>query len=244
MSFLDFIFPKRCVNCRRIGAYICPDCFVYIQFNEAGTCVVCQRASFDGLTHPVCKGKYNPDGVFSSLVYKGVVKKLIYKFKYNPHLTDLKSVMEDFFYEGLIQKEQFYKLLVTKSVLVPIPLHKTRARKRGYNQSLILAKGLGRRLNIEVLDCLERVRDTKTQVGLKKEEREGNIKDAFRIKKNVILSKAKDLDSSDSPQNDKAGQVFLIDDVVTSGATLKEAAKVLKKAGVGKVYAITLAHGQ
>lgn len=244
MSFLDFIFPKRCVNCRKFGAYICPNCFTYISFNETGTCIICQRPAFGGLTHPVCRGRFTPDGVFSSLVYKGVVKKLIYKFKYNPNLTDLKSVMGDFFYEGLIQKEQFYKLLVTKSVFVPIPLHKTRARKRGYNQSLILAKGLSRRLNIEVLDCLERVRDTKTQVGLKKEEREGNIKGAFRIRSNVILSGAKDLDSSVSPQNDKARQVFLVDDVVTSGATLKEAANVLKRGGVGKVYGITLAHGQ
>ena len=231
MSILDFIFPKRCVNCRKFGEYICTNCFSFIAFHDSGVCIVCQRASIGGLTHPVCRGKYTPDGVFSSLVYKGVVKKLVYKFKYNPNLTDLKTVLDDLFYEGIIQKEALHKVLGSNSVLVPIPLYKSKIRKRGYNQSQILAKGLGKRLNISVLDCLERVRDTKTQVGLKKEEREENIKGAFKIKNQK--SKIK---------NFKV--VFLIDDVVTSGATLKEAAKVLKKAGVEKVFGITLAHGQ
>lgn len=231
MSILDFIFPKYCVNCRKFGAYLCPNCFSYIAFNESGTCIVCQKSAIGGLTHPACRSKFTPDGVFSSLVYKGVVKKLIYKFKYNPHLTDLKNTLIDLFHEGIIQKEEFYKLLDTESVLIPIPLHKARFRKRGYNQSEILARGIGKKLDIEVLDCLERIKNTKTQVGLKKEEREENIKDAFRLKIKELRLK-------------NFRQVFLVDDVVTSGATIKEAAKVLKKAGVSKVWALTLAHGQ
>lgn len=214
-----------------MGAYICTNCFVYIAFNETGTCIVCQRPAIGGLTHPVCSTKYTPDGVFSSLVYKGVVKKLIYKFKYQPNLTDLKSTLTDLFYEGLIQKEAFYKLLDQDSVLIPIPLYKSKMRKRGYNQAEILAKGLEKRLNVQVWNALERVKNTNTQVGLTKDEREENIKGAFRLKiKDLRLKNIQ--------------VAFLIDDVVTSGATLKEAAKVLKKAGVGKVYGITLAHGQ
>lgn len=231
MSLIDYIFPKRCVNCRKIGAYICTNCFAYISFNETGTCIVCQRASIGGLTHPVCKTRYTPDGVFSSLVYKGVVKRLVYKFKYNPNLTDLKNTLTELFYEGIIQKEAFHKVSGTNSVLVPIPLYKSKMRKRGYNQAQILAQGLGKKLGIPVLDCLERVKDTKTQVGLKKEEREENIKGAFMLKKHELRIK-------------EFKQAFLVDDVVTSGATLKEAAKVLKKVGIGKVYGITLAHGQ
>jgi len=78
---------------------------------------------------------------------------------------------------------------------------------------------------------LERVKKTKTQVGLTQTERQENIKDAFVLKKQVVLPF----------KNQK--QVFLVDDVSTSGATLREAAKVLKKAGVAKVWGITLAHG-
>lgn len=263
MSILDFIFPKRCVNCRKIGSYICTDCFAFIKFHDQGICLVCQRASIGGLTHPVCRGRYSPDGVFSSLVYKGVVKKLVYKFKYNPNLTDLQETLTDLFYEGIIQKEALNKVLEKDSVLIPIPLYKSKMRKRGYNQSLILARGLGKSLNLPVLDCLERIKDTKTQVGLKKEEREENIKGAFALKpkfeyRNSKIETNSKLKNSNSQKVSDFGFrasglcVFLVDDVVTSGATLKEAAKVLKKAhsassgraGELKVYGITLAHGQ
>jgi competence protein ComFC len=270
MSLLDLLFPKRCVNCRKIGAYICANCFAFIKFHEGGICVICQRPAIGGLTHPICKTRYTPDGVFSSLAYKGVVKKLVYKFKYDPNLTDLKSVLIDLFYEGIIQKEVLYKLLQRESVLVPIPIYKGRMRKRGYNQAEILAKGLSKNLDMPVLNILERVRDTKTQVGLKKEEREVNIKGAFAIKpqfetriskletnsklQNANAQKVSDFGFLPAGRQGRASglQIFLVDDVVTSGATLKEAAKVLKKAhsassgraGELKVYGITLAHGQ
>jgi len=195
-------------------------------------CTVCQKQAMGGLTHPICRTMYSIDGVFPSLVYKGVVKKLIYVFKYPPYLTDLQSQLIDLFYEGIIQKEQFFSLIQESSIFVPIPLHQGKFRKRGYNQAKLLAEGLAKRFDAPVLDCLRRVKSTKTQVGLTKEERRKNIEQAFELKK----------DSLDLIQ--KYQQVFLIDDVVTSGATLREAAKVLKKTGVAKVWGLTLAHGE
>lgn len=195
-------------------------------------CVVCNRQAMGGLTHPVCKTRFTIDGVFPSLVYKGVVKKLIYTFKYPPYLTDMQSQLVDLFYEGIIQKEQFYRLLTTESVFIPIPLHKKKLRKRGYNQAELLAKGLSKKLDASVVNCLERVKETKTQVGLSKEMRAENIKNAFALKP-AFLEQVSGLQ-----------QVFLVDDVATSGATLLEAAKVLKKAGVKAVWGVTLAHGE
>lgn len=232
MSILDFLFPKRCVNCRKLGAYICTSCFTYISFIESGICVVCQRAAIGGITHPICKTSYTTDGVFSSLVYKGVVKKLIYQFKYKPHITALKDVLSDLFYENLIQKEAFYRQINQESILVPIPLHSSKLRKRGYNQAHLLAEGLAKRFGLEVVDCLERNRDTKTQVGLTQDLRLSNVRGAFGVKKSFY------------PTIKEWQQIFLVDDVSTSGATLKEAAKVLKKEGVKKVWGLTLAHGQ
>lgn len=193
---------------------------------------MCQRLTIDGITHPVCKTRYSIDGVFPSVVYKGVVKKIVYTFKYPPYLTDLQSTIVELFCEGIIQKEQFYELLFIKSIFVPIPLHKKKLRKRGYNHSHLLAKGLTKRFGVATIDCLERVKETKTQVGLTKEFRQENIKNAFAIKSDFseILK--------DQPQ------VFLVDDVVTSGATLKEAANVLKRAGVKHVWGVTFAHGE
>jgi competence protein ComFC len=195
-------------------------------------CVVCQRQAIGGVTHPVCRTRNGIDGVFSSLVYKGVVKKLVYTFKYPPYLTDLESLLTDLFYEGIIQKEQLHPLLQTPTLFIPIPLFKTKLRKRGYNQAQILAEGLGNRFAFPVVDCLWRVKETKTQVGLSKETRQENIKNAFAIKPEYV------------DQMNGVSQVFLIDDVATSGATLREAAKVLKKAGVATVWGLTLAHGE
>jgi ComF family protein len=100
---------------------------------------------------------------------------------------------------------------------------------RGYNQSALLAQGMGKKLSVDVLDCLKRIKKTQTQVGLSQAKRLENMKDAFVLKKSFTAEKYE--------------QVFLVDDVVTSGATLREAAKVFKKAGVEKVWGITLAHG-
>lgn len=180
----------------------------------------------------MCTNSLTIDGVFSSLVYVGVVKKLVYKFKYPPYLTSLHGMLTDFFHEGLIQKEMFYSILKQKGVLVPIPLHDSKLRKRGYNQSLFLAQGLGQKLDMPVEDMLKRIKNTKTQVNLSQKERAENIKGAFGFQSRY-LDKVKEYK-----------QVFLVDDVVTSGATLKEAAKLLKRAGVKKVWGITLAHGQ
>lgn len=166
MSLFDWIFPKRCVNCRAFGAYICPNCFSYISFLEHGFCVVCQRKAIGGVTYPICKSSYTIDGVFSSVAYINMVKKLIYYFKYKPYLSDSKSVLIDLFFAGLMQKEVFYSILTLETRLTPIPLHKTKLQERGYNQSYLLAAGLFKRFGLQVADCLERVRNTPTQVGL------------------------------------------------------------------------------
>lgn len=238
MGLLDLIFPKYCVNCRKIGSYICPNCFAYLSFDVNPACVVCNRASIDGLTHPVCRGKYTIDGVFSSIVYKGIAKKLIYNFKYKPYLTDLKTVMSDLFYEGLIQNESFNKALnSSNSILVPIPLFKTKLKSRGYNQAEILSIELGKRLDpshvlrMTTENVLERVINTDSQFKLKKEERKENIKGAFKISNKYQFQMS----------NFKSISVFLVDDVLTTGSTLMEAANILKRNGVEKVWGLTLA---
>lgn len=203
-----------------------------IRFTDVMVCTVCQRQALGGFTHPVCRTRYTIDGVFPSLVYKGVVKKLVYVFKYPPHLTDLQEQLVELFFEGIIQKEQFFSLLTSPSIFIPVPIHAGRYRKRGYNQSKLLAESLAKKFNVTVVDCLQRVKSTKTQVGLTKDERAKNIADAFVFKKELVSL------------TQKYQQVFLIDDVATSGATLREAAKVLKKAGFKKVWGLTLAHGE
>lgn len=189
-------------------------------------CAVCGRQAVSGITHPICKRRHDIDGVFTSLVYRGVAKKLVYQFKFQPYLTNLRYIVSDLFYEGLIQQELFFKINHAHAVLVPIPLHTARERSRGYNQSEILATDLGKRLGLPVKNLLTRTKPTVSQVGKTQKERRENIKGVFALKGKV-----------------DASTVLLIDDVLTSGATMNEAAKTLKRAGVKEVWGLALAHG-
>lgn len=231
MNILDFLFPKYCVNCKKFGDYLCPDCFVRLSFDTKNICLTCGRPSYNGLTHPGCIKKNSVEGSFTALVYGQIVKKLIFQFKYEPHLTGLKSFLGDLFYESLVQYEEFEKVIEKfgkELILVPIPLSSKKMRKRGYNQAEILAKELGKKFNLEVIDCLNRIKDTRSQVGLNKKERQENIKRAFKLKEKYSA-------------NFKNQRVILVDDVLTTGSTFSEAAKVLKHSGVRQVWAVALA---
>jgi len=190
-------------------------------------CLACNRGSIDGLTHPGCQGKYTIDGAFSAIAYKGIVRKLIYNFKYKPYLADLKKSLVELFYESIIQQEIFQKIYASSPILVPIPLHRKRLNKRGYNHAKLLAEGLSRKLNLRFIDVLRRSKDTKSQFGLKLKDRRDNIKNAFSILPNVPIT--------------QLPNILLVDDILTTGSTLLEAARILKKNGASRVWGLTLA---
>ncbi len=170
------------------------------------------------------------DGLISVLAYKGIVKRLLYQFKYPPYLSDLKTVLGALLYEGLIQQAAFIKFTENKNlVLVPVPLHASRLRKRGYNQAELLANVLSQKLEVPVKNLLMRTKDSKPQYKLTKEERGKNISDAFAINRKFI-------------NFPKGRNAILVDDIATSGITMRECAKVLKRNGIQKVLGITLAH--
>lgn len=225
MSLLDFLFPKYCVACKTLGSYLCTACFARLSFSQKTMCFFCGRYAIDGLTHPVCKNKYTLDGCFIALEYTSVVKKLIYVFKYKPYVTDVHRIMDELFYEALIEKEALMRILSkdAESVVVPIPLHAKKLRARGYNHAAILGKTLAKKLSLPLADILTRVKETKVQFGLSKDERKENMRGAFAVKRGSAV---------------EGKTIFLVDDIVTTGVTFVEAAKVLKKAGAHHVYAI------
>lgn len=227
----SLLYPKRCVGCKKSGNYICDNCFSKISFLEYQICGICQKGSIDSLTHPKCKTPYSIDGIISSISYKGIVKRLLYQFKYKPFLSDLKVPLSKLFYEGLIQQEAVIKFVSRDNVLVTaVPLHVSRERKRGYNQSELLGKELAKRLDITYMSSiLDRLKQTKPQFELTKEQRKENLKGAFAL-------------NSRFKQKIKGKQIILVDDITTTGATLRECGKVLKQSGAGKVLGVTLAH--
>ena len=258
MKLLDLIFPKYCVNCKKFGDFLCPNCFTRLSFDTKNICLVCGNPSYDGLTHPGCSGKYKIDGSFTGVVFSQVSKKLIYQFKYQPYLSSLSSFLTDLLYESLIQDEEFNRILGSQLVFVPIPLNPKRFNKRGYNQAEILAKGLSKKFGLEVCNCLDRVKETRSQVGLNKKERKENVAGAFALKtargpvarshpasarsRNTEL-RAVGIPSTRTTPRDliKGKSILLVDDVLTTGSTFSEACSILKRNGAAKVWAIAFA---
>jgi ComF family protein len=111
-------------------------------------------------------------------------------------------------------------------MIVPVPLHPARERERGFNQAALLAELFARQIAVPLRLALERIRYTKTQTAYDRAERMENLRDAFRLRKNL---------------NVRELHVLLIDDVLTTGSTLSECARVLKEAGAISVYAATAA---
>ena len=107
MGLLDLFFPKKCVSCKRQGSYLCTNCFTYLSFDVKSICLVCNKPSFNNLTHKPCFSKYSIDGCFSALSDNKTTQKLIYNFKQKSFLTDLKTVLSELFYESIIQNEDF-----------------------------------------------------------------------------------------------------------------------------------------
>lgn len=192
------------------------------------------KPSVSSLTHLKCKKRYSLGGVFVALEYKTVIKKAIYSYKYEPYIYNLGVALSRLMYESLIQNEIFENILNASSNvwITCVPLHEKRRMKRGYNQSEILGKNISEKLKVRFNpNLLKRTRDTIPQFKLKKEERVKNIKDAFEIS-----SKYKDRVSGKT--------LFVVDDVFTSGATLRECGKLLKKSGAKEVYGLILSMEQ
>ena len=231
MSFLDLIFPKKCINCRRFGDFVCSDCFSRIKFNDNFQCPVCFRPSVNGLTHPVCKARYSLDGVISVVAYSPVTKRMIQQFKYKPYVSKLKDTIGEIMIEGLLQNESFYSFIEKYTpALIPVPLSMKKFRSRGYNHAELLASYVAKYFHLVISNkLLVRVKDTRPQYKLGKKERFENIRGAFNIRESA------------GRRTEIPKSVIIIDDIATSFATLHEAAKVLKRAGTKKVLGITFA---
>lgn len=223
-SLLDFIFPKKCVSCGKFGEYFCATCFSKIEFVENPVCPVCQRQAVGGKIHPKCQTRYTLDGLVVACRYKEPIKIAIAKVKYK-WVYDIEKVLVD------LLASQIWKFDIPQNLtLVPVPLHKKRKNWRGFNQAQILAKTLAKSFAVPFSDTMIRIIETKSQVGLKKDERRENVKGAFELRQA-------------SHQTVRGKNFILVDDVYTSGATMQEACKVLKKAGAKTVWAMAVALG-
>jgi ComF family protein len=218
---LDFLFPRWCVGCGREGNFICPSCHQSLPRIMPPLCPKCGRPQSSAILCSSCIGwQAEIDGIRSPFRFDGAIRKAIYQLKYG-NLRALAELLAQWLNDYLVSNP------VPGEVLVPVPLHHKRLRERGYNQSSLLAKELGKLTNLPVVDdCLIRQRYAPPQARTSTvDERWSNVANAFLCRDRRLKNK----------------QVLLIDDVSTSGSTLDACARALKEAGATTVWGLVLA---
>lgn len=230
-ALLDFLFPPLCHICRSFipdagELHICPTCRDYLPLTMSPVCTICGIPFIGaGGDHPCGQCLTHPphfDCARAHLLYEGPVRDLIHSFKYN-HKTHLRRPLVLLALEGLsgFITEQ------ALDVIIPVPLHRSRLRSRGFNQAVLLGTIFSARLSIPMLpDGLLRIRQTEPQIDLSAEERRNNVKGAF---------------TTGSPGHIQSKRVLLLDDVMTTGSTVDECARELRKAGASTVMVVTVA---
>jgi ComF family protein len=224
MHILDLLFPKFCVSCGSVGSYICAFCQKTIKPILEPVCPVCERPAIKGKTHTYCQGKYTLEGLISFFAYQGVIQKAIKHVKYR-FASDMATTLISLAIKSQNIIERYPAL--QGATVIPIPLHPSRYRFRGFNQAALFGKQLANAYNLEYAqDIIKRTVVSPPQVEMKtKKERIENIKDVFEVNNRVVIPPV----------------ILLVDDVFTTGATMREAGKVLKLHGAQQVWAVTVA---
>lgn len=231
-DILNFLLPPRCINCGKILADengVCADCFNEISFISEPYCKICGLpfenivVENKNISCPECLK--HSKRIFrysrSAIKYEKVSKNMILALKFMDKTENakvfakwLKIAGEDIFSSGA-------------DLLIPVPLHYRRLIKRRYNQSALIAKELGLLTNVPTdFESLVKHKSTKPQVSFSGKARAKNVKDSFSVK---------------CPGRIKNKRIVLIDDVQTTGSTLKECGKVLLQSGAASVDFLTVA---
>jgi len=226
----DMIYPRICPVCNEIMPLGCtdahPGCMQRLTYADEPYCVRCGKpveedeeycADCVRISHLYDEGR-------AALIYDEYASKSIYRFKYNKK-REFAAFYAKVMYERLGRKIRSWEA----DAIVPVPVHRSRLKKRGYNQAQLIAKELSKRLGIPVLDTLViRTGATGAQKELGAAARQNNLKKAFKVTRNVV-----ELDT-----------VLIVDDIYTTGATVDAMAGCLKGAGVNRVYFVTLCIGR
>lgn len=229
-ALTSLLYPATCVVCSENverSEYLCSDCQRRAPRIVAPFCAKCSEPFPGAITQTFsCANCENRELHFECAVAsyrsRGLVRKLVHDFKYgkqrhlrHPLTAWLRETLDD----PRLRGRHF-------DLVVPVPLHPARERERGFNQAALLAELLAATINIPTRPILERIRYTTTQTAYDRAERMENLAGAFRLRKNRDVRELR---------------VLLIDDVLTTGSTLSECARVLKAAGALSVHAATAA---
>lgn len=218
---LNILFPPRCSYCKKEGDFLCSSCVTKLKITKL--------KNYRNFHNSEKEFKYL-DGVIYGVDYakNPQMQVAVQQFKYK-FTQELKEIFGD------VLSDKLKQLSMVKGghiILVPVPLHKKRYYSRGFNQAYLIAKAVKERMGIQadVQSILKRDINTSQQAKLNKKERHKNLQDAFSLEPGFQL---------ESGFQKKV--YFIVDDVCTTGTTLENCAKILKRAGIRKVYGLTVA---
>jgi len=237
---LSNIFPSRCILCQQaviehaINQHIeiCSGCYQVLPHNDH-CCAHCAlplpedisidaASKNDALCGRCIKQRPQFDYAYSLFYYQGEVIRLVHRLKFSEKISYARSIGE------LLLKKVLDELLPEQGrpeYIIPVPLHNKRLRQRGFNQSAEISRVIAKKTGLTIKhDVVVRQRSTLTQTGLKAKQRQKNIKGAFKVMRSL-----------------NAKHVLIVDDVMTTGSTVNELAKVLKKSGVERVGVLSIA---
>ncbi len=226
---LDLIYPRRCPVCDKavkpFGNLICEECVKKIKYVKAPCCQKCGKELKDTravFCHDCMQRAHNYDSGMALFDYRSVSDS-IYRFKYRG-----RQEYAAYYGERMARILGKRILALHPDALVPVPIHRSKKRARGFNQAEVLAKELGRFLQIPVeTKLIKRVRKTKPMKDLSAQERQNNLKRAFKICDNDV----------------KLSTIIIIDDIYTTGSTIDAMARELRRAGIQYIYYAALAIG-
>jgi ComF family protein len=231
-TLADLVYPPHCVACgvsQPPGKWICESCESDVRRIDGPKCPVCSRpceGAVDSFVCPNCRGEaLHLECVVAVMRSQGVVRELIHRFKYGREFY-LRRVLGGWLDEAF--RDDRLSEMEEELRLVPVPLHPLRERERRFNQSLALAEWLARHREMRVEQPLRRRRHTVTQTQFDRKQRMRNLRGAFALRHNAGV---------------KDKSFLLVDDVLTTGSTLDECARVLLEGGARSVRAITVARG-
>ena len=223
----DIVYPRRCPVCddvvTRPGLYICEECEGSFTYVKDPYCMKCARPLKDS-SMVMCEECIKREHVFDSnravFIYDEELKESVYRYKYGG-----RAEYADYYAGEMARHLESYIRSCEADAVIPVPLHASRFRERGYNQAELLADGLARCFGIPLRkDILSRQVKTEAQKSLRAGQRQNNLKKAFKIDADVV----------------KLKNTLLVDDIYTTGATMDAAAACLKEAGVLNVYCVAL----
>lgn len=216
-GLFDLFFPKRCLNCDEVIAVksiLCVNCVASLPFTN-------WKLNQENFGFEKLKNLCNPEALYSLLFFRkgNVAQKLLHQLKYNHqlHIGEL-----------LAEKASDFIDLSSYDGIIPIPIHKKRLKKRGYNQVMPFANYLSKRFKIPLMtDCLVRIENNPSQIHKSRNERMKSISNAFKVNyKNL------------------RGHYILVDDVITTGATLSTCINLLTTELEIKISVVTMAYAK